>query len=132
MATIQVPGPPKDSFNKNRPISDLLQSQVRHFQHVEAKLAPSLRTKFTSSQLRTENGAAQYIAQMTSIIRGGIPQAIPAPTPIAAPAPSPKPTPKPPRQTQPLAIAAAATSSKKAHPKKKASRKASIHKRKRP
>jgi hypothetical protein len=132
VATIQVPGPPKESFNKSRPISDLLQSQVRHFQHVEAKLAPSLRTKFTSSQLHTENGAAQYIAQMTGIMRSGIPKAVPTATPIAALKPSPKPTPKPPRRTQPLAIAAAATSSKKAHPKKKASRRASIHKRKRP
>ena len=132
MATILVPRAPAESFNKNRPISDLLQSQIKHFQHVEAKLLPSMRTKFVPSQVRTENGAAQYIAQMTNIMRSGIPQAVPAPTPIAVPKPSPKPTPKPPRQTQPLAIAAAATSSKKAHQKKKASRKASIHKRKRP
>ena len=88
MATIQVPGPPKESFNKNRPISDLLLAQVRHFQHIDARLDPSRRTHVSPREVLTENTAAQYIAQMTSILRGDTPltvaSAIPAPVPLPA------------------------------------------------
>jgi hypothetical protein len=84
MATIQVPGPPKESFNKDRRISDLLLSQVKHFQHVEAKLDPSLRTNF-SSRILTENAAAQYIAQMTDLLRGRTPYNVAAAAPILVP-----------------------------------------------
>ncbi len=39
MEPIHVPGPPKEAFNKNRPISDLIRAQVNHLKHVEAKSA---------------------------------------------------------------------------------------------
>jgi hypothetical protein len=70
MEPIRVPRPPKEAFQKNRPVSDLLLSQIKHFQHVEAKLDPALRTKFAPHEVVTENAAAQYIAQMTRTLRG--------------------------------------------------------------
>lgn len=107
MATIQVPGPDKKSFNKNRGISDLLQSQVKHFQHVEAKLDPALRTKFSPQDALTENDAAQYIAQMTNILRSGVSQTVdpPGPIPVTQPA---RPFAQPVRPTKGIPLAAMA------------------------
>ncbi len=47
MATIRVPGPSPQAFRKNRPISDLVKSQIKHFQHLEHKLQLTLPTKFS-------------------------------------------------------------------------------------
>jgi hypothetical protein len=105
MATIQVPGPPKESFNKDRRISDLLLSQVKHFQHVEAKLDPSLRTSF-SSRILTENAAAQYIAQMTDVLRGRTPHKVATARPILFP-PLAKAAAKPVRRAKGIGLAAA-------------------------
>jgi hypothetical protein len=107
MATILVPGPPKESFNKDRRISDLLLSQVKHFQHVEAKLDPSLRTNF-SSRILTENAAAQYIAQMTDLLRGRTPHKVATAAPILVP-PRAKAAAKPVRRTKGIDLAAKAT-----------------------
>jgi hypothetical protein len=106
MATIQVPGPPKKSFNKHRPISELLLSQVKHFQHVEAKLDPSLRTNF-STRILTENTAAQYIAQMTNVLRDRTPLMVAPAGPISVP-PLPKAAAKPVRPSTEIRLAAAA------------------------
>jgi hypothetical protein len=106
MATIQVPGPPKESFNKDRPISDILLSQVKHFQHVEAKLDPSLRTNF-SPRILTENTAAQYIAQMTNVLRGHTPHEIATAGPLPVP-PLAKAAAKPVRPPKEIRLAAAA------------------------
>ena len=38
MDPIHVPGPPKQAFDKNRPISDLIRAQVNHLKHIEASL----------------------------------------------------------------------------------------------
>ncbi len=93
MATIPVPAPPKSAFNKNRPISDLLQHQLKHFRHVEAKLPNELHSNMTARDLHTENGAAQYIAHITEALKSlhqvSTPAAIPIPIrrrPAAAPA----------------------------------------------
>jgi hypothetical protein len=124
MATIQVPGPPKESFNKNRPISDLLLSQVRHFQHVEAKLDPALRTNVSPRDVLTENTAAQYIARMTNILRGRTPlTAAPAgPVPVPPPAKAAAKSVRRPTGI-PLAAAADPTHDSKPHstPKKRSS-----------
>ena len=111
MTAIQVPGAPKESFNKHRPISDLLLSQVKHFQHVEAKLDPSLRTNLSPRDVLTENTAAQYIAQMTSILRGLTPPKLAPAGPILVPSPAKSAaTPIRPPKGIPLAAAADATS----------------------
>jgi hypothetical protein len=60
---IRVPKPRSKSFNKNRPISSLLQSQVRHFHEVEKQM---LLEQLTDIQMiRTEAQAADYIREMT-------------------------------------------------------------------
>jgi hypothetical protein len=69
MATILVPGPPPQAFRKNRPISDLIKSQIKHFQHLEHKLHLTLPIKFSPHDLNTEAAASQYIAEMTAALR---------------------------------------------------------------
>ena len=68
MQLIQVPPVPKSSFNKHRRVSDLLYSQLKHFQHVAAKqgieIAPALL-----SEIHTEGGAARYITAVTRAVR---------------------------------------------------------------
>jgi hypothetical protein len=66
---IRVPKPSPGAFNRNRPVSDLIRAQVRHFQHLEDKLAPQLRSRIPSSEVATESGAARYIAYMTGVLR---------------------------------------------------------------
>jgi hypothetical protein len=123
MATIRVPGPPPEAFRKNRPISDLIKSQIKHFQHLEHKLHLTLPTKFSPHDLNTEAAASQYIAEMTAALRHGAPSAQSAPTPIrVASPPKPDTTPaarsappfpiKPTRQSNGIAIAASAASTK--------------------
>ena len=115
MATIQVPGPAKDSFNKNRPVSDLLLSQVKHFQHVEATLHPSKRTGVSPGNVLTENTAAQYIAQMTEILRGrtSAPSAAGGPILVAHPV---KAVAKPTQPSQGIPLAASADPTPKTKP----------------
>ncbi|MDW5264474.1 MULTISPECIES: hypothetical protein [Acidobacteriaceae] len=129
MATIRVPGPPPEAFRKNRPISDLIKSQIKHFQHLEHKLQLTLPTKFLPHDLTTEAAASQYIAEMTSALRNRTPSAQPVPTTIRV-VPSPKPdttpaartaTPVPLKSTrQSNGIAIAASASKKSRAKKHA------------
>jgi hypothetical protein len=102
MATIRVIGPPKEAFNKHRAISDLLAAQIKHFRHIEDKLDESLRTNFALHEITTENAAAQYIAQMTDILRSVVSEASTPPIPIS------KPKPKLSTPTKRLALAAAA------------------------
>jgi hypothetical protein len=119
MATILVPGPPPEAFRKNRPISDLIKSQIKHFQHLEHKLHLTLPTKFSPHDLTTEAAASQYIAEMTAALRGRTSSVQAAPTPIrAVPSPKPNTTPaarsatasplKSTRQSNGIAIAASA------------------------
>ena len=99
MATILVPAPPASAFNKNRPVSDLLRGQLRHFHHVEASLPLALRSNMGPRDVLTENGAARYIAHITNALES-IKQ-VPAPIPIRRRPAAP-----------PIAIAAAAESPK--------------------
>ena len=129
MATIRVPGPPPEAFRKNRPISDLIKSQIKHFQHLEHKLRLDLPTKFSPHDLTTEAAASQYISEMTTALRNRASGAQPTPAPIrVVPSPKPDTTPaarsassvpiKSTRQSNGIAIAASA--SKKSGAKKHA------------
>ena len=69
MEPIRVPGPPKAAFNKQRPMSDLIKAQVRHFKHLEHKLAPESRTAIPQHHIITEDDAARYIAPMSRLLR---------------------------------------------------------------
>lgn len=100
MEPIHVLRPPKEAFNKNRPVSDLIRKQVEHFRHVEAKFSDAQRALLPQGHIRTEHEAAQYIAAMTQLL-------LSRPTPAAQPQP---PIVMPARPAQPargLAIAAA-------------------------
>lgn len=130
MATIRVPGPSPQAFRKNRPISDLIKSQIKHFQHLEHKLQLTLPTKFSPQDLTTESAAAQYIAEMTAALCGRTAAGQQEPTPIrVVPSPKPDSTPAPrpvpksirrsARQSRGISIAASSTP-KKSRAKKRA------------
>ena len=133
MPTIRVPAPPKQSFHKDRPISDLLASQIKHFQHIETKLDLTMPT--SSHRIATENDAAQYIAEMTHALLNRTPQTSAAPGPTPPPGTKPRLVPRraptraaKPAQGIPIAAAASASKTKKKAVKKKASAKKSSSK----
>lgn len=85
MEPIRVPRPPKAAFNKQRPMSDLIKAQIKHFKHLEHKLPPEHRAALPQHHIITEEDAARYIAPMTSLLHSGsFPAA--AVTPFARPA----------------------------------------------
>ena len=75
MEVIHVPPPPREAFNKSRPMSDLIKAQVQHFKHLEYKLSPEERQSIPQHRVITENDAAQYIAAMTRFLRSGVTEA---------------------------------------------------------
>ena len=116
MEPIHVPGPPKQAFNKNRPISDLITAQIKHLKHVEASMPAKLRDEVSQHPITTEGEAAKYIASMTKLFKS---QATSQPVPIK-PATPVITKPATPISAKPaLSIAASAsTPKKKAAPKK--------------
>lgn len=87
MEPIVVPAPPKSSFNKNRRVSDLLLSQLKHFQHVAHKQGMQIDPAL-EGDLATEAGAARYIARVTREMRA---QAKPSGIALVPPSPAPAP-----------------------------------------
>jgi hypothetical protein len=126
MQTIHVPRPPKEAFNQDRPVSDLIRSQAEHFQHLEYKLSPGLRETIPQKRVVTEGDAARYIAAMTRVLLGQAPRA-----PAARPAPLPMPAPARAVPAKGLPMAASAeepqqasdAAAKKAAPKRKGKKK---------
>ena len=117
MKPIPVPAPPKSAFNRNRPVSDLLSAQLRHFQHVAHKQGIAIDPGL-ERDIHTESGAARYIAQITNAIRShghAMPSGI---THIDSAKAVAKPISK--SRARGLALAASATSpsTKTSHPKK--------------
>ena len=111
MDIILVPAPPKEAFQKLRPISNLIQAQVDHFKHVEEQLSREKRKAVPQHPIVTENDAALYIGAMTRLLRSRQGQAK-KPKPVVL---------RKPAQPQPLEglkIAASAKSTSK--PAKKA------------
>lgn len=82
MEPIRVPRPPKEAFNKQRRVSDLIAKQVEHFRHVEAKLSDAQRASLPQGHIRTEHEAAQYISAVTQLL-------LAKPTPAAQPQAAP-------------------------------------------
>src|SRR5437660_8966615 len=66
MPTIKVPRPPKGSFNKDRRISDLLRSQLRHLHEAEQTLPHHHRSGRDIEAIVTEGEAAEYIRKVTA------------------------------------------------------------------
>lgn len=115
MEPILVPGPPKEAFNKHRPISDLVRNQVEHFKHVEQKLPEEVRATLPQHDIVTENEAARYISAMTSYLLSR-----PRPKQAAKKTVAIKP-PAPIRPGPPLTLAAAAAPARKKSTAKKKS-----------
>jgi len=125
MEPILVPGPPREAFNKNRRMSDLIRHQVLHFKHIEEKLPSDVRRSLPQHQIVSEDDAARYIASMTKLL---LSRRQPAVVPIAKTKAKTR-TLLPVRRDTGLAIAAAAdTKGTTKHP---AARKNSLSKPKR-
>jgi hypothetical protein len=78
---IHVPAPPRSAYNQNRRVSDLLLSQLKHFQHVDQKHGALGIPADLTRDIHTEGGAARYIAAVTRALRG---TASPQPVAVAA------------------------------------------------
>lgn len=81
MAVIKVGKPPASAFNKNRPASKLLKSQV---QHLEWAVRPASRRKpnqLPKISVKTEGQAAARIAELTRQLHPDLGQAAPASPP---------------------------------------------------
>ena len=120
MNPIAVAAPPRSAHNPNRRVSDLLLSQLKHFQHVELKRGDLGIDPELARNIYTEGGAAQYIAAVTHALRSR--------TPVAAATPkltivSRTKSAKKPLTGVPLSIAAAASETISAAPKKTSARK---------
>jgi hypothetical protein len=112
---IVVPAPPRSSYNPNRPVSDLIASQLKRFQELEHKRGDLGIDPEIAGNIHTEGGAAQYIAAATHALRSK--------TPVAAAPPKLKivsrgKSAKKPPSAEPLSIAAAASETTPAAPKK--------------
>ncbi|HTQ54820.1 MAG TPA: hypothetical protein VMI94_10190 [Bryobacteraceae bacterium] len=64
---VRVPKTRRSSFDPNRPLTKnvLLQTQVKHFRHVEEKLPLAEQTGIDIARLATEGQAADYIRRVT-------------------------------------------------------------------
>jgi hypothetical protein len=81
MVKIVVPKPAKGSFNKQRPASDLLKSQLKHLHALEKSLPHRLQTGRNVEEISTEGDASAYIKKVTSRLhpRGRVKVPRPAP-----------------------------------------------------
>ena len=108
MEIIRVPAPPKEAFNKHRPISDLIKAQVKHFKHLEHNLSWGERLQIPQHRITTEGEAAAYIAAMTRFLRERPGRTTAAAKPVAPhkPVKLMRREPAPAAQTEELSIAA--------------------------
>jgi hypothetical protein len=116
---ILVPAPPRSAYNQNRRVSDLLFSQLKHFQHVAQKHGALGIPADLARDMYTEGGAARYIAAVTGALRGTV---SPQPADLAAVS-APRPA-KERRKTVPGLAVAATAARTPAPPKKSAAKKA--------
>jgi hypothetical protein len=116
-----VPAPPRAAYNPNRPISDLITSQIKFFQHIELKRGDLGIDPKIAGNVHTEAGAAEYIAAVAHALRGKTTVATPAPKlKIISRTKSSKKQPA----AQPLSIAAAAGETTSSSSKKSSARRA--------
>jgi len=67
--SIRVPLPPASAFNRERPITSLIQAQLQHMQHAEsARLPKHKRAGIKLEDIHTEAEAATYIAAVTRVL----------------------------------------------------------------
>lgn len=68
MIVIEVPRPPKNAMNPNRPANALLIMQVKHMHEAEKRLPLRYRTDIYVNAIKTEGEVAQYIREVTAAI----------------------------------------------------------------
>jgi hypothetical protein len=112
---IVVPAPPRSSYNPNRPVSDLIASQIKFFQHIELKRGDLGVDPKIGGNIHTEAGAAQYIGAVTRALRSKSPVAAAAPKPTIL---SRTKSAKKPPSAEPLSSAAGASETTSAAPTK--------------
>jgi hypothetical protein len=78
---IVVPKPAKGSFNKERPASDLLKSQLKHLHALEKSLPHRLQTGHNVDEIKTESQASAYIKTVTSRLHPPGKVKVPRPAP---------------------------------------------------
>lgn len=81
MVKIAVPRPRKGSFDKNRPPSDLLRSQMRHLYEVEKQMPHQHQTGRNIEEIKTEGEAAEYIRRVTQKLHKTEKVKVPRPAP---------------------------------------------------
>jgi hypothetical protein len=78
---VQVPKPPKRAYNPNRPVSGLIENQIRHLQLAEWKLQREHRSRIAAQTITTERQASAYIQHVTSKLHpaGAVVPRVPSP-----------------------------------------------------
>ena len=79
---VAVPKPPKRAYDPDRPVSGLIENQIRHLQAAEWKLRPEHRSRIAAQTITTERQASAYIKHVTSKLH---PQGAPVAPSTAAP-----------------------------------------------
>lgn len=76
---VAVPKPPARAYNPNRPVSGLIENQIRHLQAAEWQLRPEHRSRIAAQTITTEKQASAYIQHVTSRLH---PQGAPVGVPV--------------------------------------------------
>jgi hypothetical protein len=70
MAKIVLPKLPDSAWNKERPVSGLLRTQILHLHEAERRLPLKHHTDIYINAIKTEGEAAEYIRAVTEAIHG--------------------------------------------------------------
>ena len=68
MAVIRVPKTPKGAFNKNRPVSKLLKSQLDQLEWAVRPASQRKPYQLPKTSVRTEGQAAERIGELTRLL----------------------------------------------------------------
>ena len=63
---VKVPQPEPGAYNHDRPISSLIQHQLKHLREAELKLPPDRQTNIDIATIQTERQASEYIQKVTA------------------------------------------------------------------
>lgn len=63
---VKVPKTPKAAYDQDRPISSLIEHQLKHLHEVEISLPKGRQTNIDITTLKTERQASDYIQKVTA------------------------------------------------------------------
>ena len=69
MTVIRIPKTPRSAYNRNRPVSSLLRTQMLHLREAEKMFPLKYHSNIYINTIKTEAEAAEYIRHVTSTIR---------------------------------------------------------------